>query len=263
MNPQFQDFEPDMGETTLRKILANYYGMVENLDWNIGRVVQCLEDKGILDSTLIVYISDHGDYVGSHGLRTTKITHHEESISIPSIFHLPKSIPAQGNVDGLFSLVDLMATTLGLVNIDIPVWNQGTDFSPAILGQDFDGPEEVLLEMVNNPRWDPRFVDWRGLVTDRYKYAFYEDGSQVLHDLKEDPYEMNDISETQPEIRDNLKQRLLEVLAETREPFFDVLIQHGVTPEETKYIDTRERKRKGILYMGGLVNENNGTGGLK
>lgn len=263
LDPFFAQFEPEIDEMTFRKILANYYGMIENLDWNIGRVIECLEQKGLLENTLIVYISDHGDYVGSHGLRTTKIHHHEESISVPAIFHLPGKIPAQGNIDGLFSLVDVMATTLGLVGIDVPCWNQGSNFTPAIIGQEFDGPEDVLIEMVNNPRWDPRFTDWRGLVNDKYKYAFYEDGREVLHDLEDDPYEMTDLAEAQPAICKSLRQRLLEMLKETREPFFDVIIQHGVDAEKTNYIDTRERKRQGVLHMGGLAAENNGTGGLQ
>ena len=90
--------------------------------------------------------------MGSHGLIETKVEHHEESVRIWVIFHWPNHIPAQGLIPGLFSLIDLLPTMLGLVGAEIPVHSQGTDFSPALRGEAFEGPEVVLLEMVNNPR---------------------------------------------------------------------------------------------------------------
>ena len=79
-----------------------------------------------IEDTLTIYFSDHGDYMGSHGVFNTKEHPHEESVRIPAIFHWPDQIPAQGPTDGLFSLVDLLATTLGLAGAQVPVWSQGT-----------------------------------------------------------------------------------------------------------------------------------------
>ena len=84
--------------------------------------------------------------------------------------------------------------------------------------------------MVNNPRWNLRFLDCRGIVTQRYKYAFCETGREVLFDLENDPYEMENVAERLPEQCVKMRQLLLRVLAETREPYFDVLIEHGVVP---------------------------------
>jgi arylsulfatase A-like enzyme len=169
--------------------------------------------------------------MGSHGLIETKIEHHEESVRIPAIFHWPNHIPAQGLIPGLFSLVDLLPTMLGLVGAKIPVHSQGTDFSSTLRGEAFEGPDVVLLEMVNNPRWNFRFLDWRGIVTKRWKYAFCETGRQVLYDLDEDPYELNDLSATNPDQLEKMRQLLLCILAENREPYFDVLIEHGAPLE--------------------------------
>ena len=229
LDPFFFSVEPEE-EGDMREKLANYYAMIENLDWNIGRLMDTLETNPKFDNTLTIYTADHGEYMGSHGLFPTKIEHHEESVRIPAIFSWPGRIPEKGLTDGLFSLVDLLPTTLGLIGADIPVHIQGTDFSPLLKGETFTGPDVVLLEMVNNPRWNLRFLDWRGIVTRGWKYAFCETGREVLFDLENDPYEMDNVAEKQPEQCMHMRQLLLRVLAETREPYFDVLIEHGVEP---------------------------------
>ena len=230
LDPFFFSEDP-RSDSEMRTKLANYYAMIENLDWNIGRVLDTLDDLPRFNNTLSIYTSDHGDYMGSHGLIETKIEHHEESVRIPAIFHWPNHIPAQGLIPGLFSLVDLLPTMLGLVGAKIPVHSQGTDFSSTLRGEAFEGPDVVLLEMVNNPRWNFRFLDWRGIVTKRWKYAFCETGRQVLYDLDEDPYELNDLSATNPDQLEKMRQLLLCILAENREPYFDVLIEHGAPLE--------------------------------
>ena len=82
--------------------------------------------------------------------------------------------------------------------------------------------------MVNNPRWNLDFMDWRGLVTRRCKYAFYETGVELLFDLDADPYEMRNLAHDAPDVCEQMRGKLLALLRETREPFFDVLIEHGV-----------------------------------
>ena len=147
---------------------------------------------------------------------------------IPAIFHWPGHIPAQGQIDGLFSLVDLMATTLGLVGAEVPVWSQGRDFSPAVRGEPFDPPCDVLLEMVGSPRWNLGMPDWRGLVDKRWKYAFIENRIELLYDLDADPFEQHNLASENPSQCAALRTRLLELLRKTRDPYWDVLIEHGV-----------------------------------
>ncbi len=228
----FAETWPEMDETTLRTMLARYYALVENLDWNIGRLMQAVQSMPRFADTLTIYTSDHGDHVGSHGVDTCKIQHFEESVRVPAIFHWPGHVQAAGGEESaLFSLVDLMATTLGLAGLPVPSHNQGTDFSPLLRGEAFSPPADILLEMIGVPRWNLRFTDWRGLVTDRWKYAFYEDGHEELHDLTTDPYELENLAESQRAQTETMKGRLLHQLAATREPYFDVLITQGVRPE--------------------------------
>ncbi|MEJ2600180.1 MAG: sulfatase-like hydrolase/transferase [Anaerolineales bacterium] len=231
---------------SMRERLARYYAMLENLDWNLGRLLDGLKHMArFRTNTLIVYFSDHGEYMGSHGLFERKEHPHQEAVRIPVIFHLPGRIPSQGLRGSLFSLVDLLPTTLGLLNLPIPTYVQGQDFSPACLGQEFAGPDSVLLEMNSNPRWALDFVDWRGLVTEHWKYVFYETGHELLFDLQADPYEMENLAQKDPTECAHMRSWLLRVLEETREPYFHILIEHGVKPDGP-VINVSNRWRDGI-----------------
>lgn len=237
----FERFDPDTlvvpptfdDTPEMRRRLATYYAMVENLDWNIGRLRSALAElPPFRDDTLTIYFSDHGDFMGTHGAINRKEHPHEQSVRVPAIFHWPGQIPAQGlRGDPLFSLVDLLPTTLGLLGLEPPVYCQGTDFSPAIRGDEtFEGPDAVLLEMSGSPRWNYDHHDWRGLVTERWKYAVYDTGHELLFDLAQDPYEQTNLATNAPEQRTAMRAQLLQLLATTREPYFDVLIEHGVPP---------------------------------
>jgi choline-sulfatase len=205
------------------------------------------------DNTLVVYFSDHGDYVGSHGLDTTKVQHHEESVRIPAVFHCPSLIDGQGQRNELFSLVDLFATTLDLIGADVPPYSQGTSFAPALRGEPFGGPDAVLLEMVNNPRWNLRFLDWRGVVTSRWKYAYCETRREELFDLENDPYELRNLAQDLPERCEEMRRLLLRLLDETREPYFHVIIEHGVAPEgPVTDVGNKADHLNGVLRKGGV-----------
>ena len=120
---------------SMREALATYYAMVENLDWNLGRLVDHLQADPRLagEKTVLVYTADHGEFMGSHGLFQRKELPHEESVRVPLIFHAPGRIVRQGlRHDGLPGLVDLAPTLLGLVDLPVPVWMQGRDCARAV-----------------------------------------------------------------------------------------------------------------------------------
>lgn len=213
-----------------RQHLANYYAMIENLDWNIGRLMAALEDLPAFrgGQTCVSYISDHGEFMGSHGLFCRKEYPYEEATRIPTIFHWPGHIPARGTAPGLFSLVDYASTLVSLADVKPPAWMQGYDWAPVLRGGEGTGPAEVLLEMTESPMWTPSYLNWRGFTDGRWKYTFYENRYEELFDLSADPCEQRNLAT--PETCRPMRERLLQLLAATREPFFDVIIEHGVEP---------------------------------
>jgi arylsulfatase A-like enzyme len=185
--------------------LAGYYAMVENLDWNVGRIRAALDAAGLADNTHIIFFSDHGDMLGSHG-QFHKTSPWEEAIRVPFIIgggaaYVPgKGTEFQG--DRLTRVqrqpvpvnhVDVGPTSLGLCGIPVPEWMAGTDYSgyrrwtnPVV-----NEPDSAFLQMVVAPG-HPDSVDrpWRGVVTrDGWKYACLEGQPWLMFNLNEDPYE--------------------------------------------------------------------------
>lgn len=222
--PNFED------TPAFRRELALYYAMIENLDWNLGRLRNALSATPGFEDCVQVYVSDHGDFMGSHGRSRQKVHPLEESVRIPALFSAPGRVVPQGTVEGLFSLVDLAPTLLGLSEGKAPVWMQGRDWSPRLRGGGMAEPDAVLLEMTGAPRWNLDFSDWRGFTDGKIKYAFYESGVELLFDLESDPHEMRNLAPGNPEHCAACRERLLVLLRESREPFFDVILEHGVRP---------------------------------
>ena len=231
-DPATLQVPPNFSDTPeYRRNLARYYAMIENLDWNLGRILDKLDElpgfQG--DRTATVYFSDHGDLMGSHRRHSRKELPHEEGIRIPAIFRWPGHIAPTGVVDGMFSLVDLLPTTLGLVGATVPSHCQGRDFSPKLRGEAFVPPEDVFLGLCVGPRYSLDFLNWRAIRTDSWKYAFYEDGHEQLYDLRNDPFELHNVAADQPVVKMKLKQLLRQRMSELREPYFDVLMDYGVS----------------------------------
>lgn len=231
-----------------RQEIADYYAMIENLDWNIGRLLNSLEEMEEFRGgrTCVSYISDHGELMGSHGLFCRKEYPYEEAIRIPAVFYWPEHIPARGLVEGLFSLVDFAPTWTALGGVRSPAWMQGHDWSARLLGKSQEaGPTDVLLEMTESPMWTPAYLNWRGFTDGRWKYAFYENRYEELFDLESDPFEQSNLASGHPELP-RFRQHLLAMLHETREPFFDVIIEHGAAPPERGFHFPPEHSDMGL-----------------
>ena len=118
----------------LRDLTARYYGNTTWADEQVGALVGILEENGILENTVIVFTSDHGDNLGSHQL-FNKDQLYEESIRIPMIFHWPAGLRRRKVSWQVASLVDVMPTVLALVGVRTPGTCQGTDLSQVVRGE--------------------------------------------------------------------------------------------------------------------------------
>jgi len=200
-----------------QKDLSGYYAMIENLDWNLGRVQKALTDNDLDFDTHIMFFSDHGDMHGSHG-QFKKMTPHEEAIRIP--FIISGEQPFYGRMTGDCSApinhVDIAPTTLGLCGIDVPEWMAGTNYASYRLhGVHPKGePDSAYLQSVI-PTGHGDSVDkpWRGIVTqDGWKYVCFEGMPWLMFNLNEDPYEQVNLAHNanyagrRKKLNDRLKQ---------------------------------------------------------
>ncbi len=185
-------------EKVARQHLSGYYAMIENLDHNIGRLIKTLEKNDLLFNTHILFFSDHGDMNGSHG-QFHKTSPFEESLKVPFIISGEKPMHYDkrdcGDIPNVpINHVDIAPTSLGLCDIDVPDWMEGTDYS-YLRRRDRKKPENVpnsaYIQSVI-PTGHGHSVDkpWRGVVTtDGYKYVCLENTPWLMYNLNEDPYE--------------------------------------------------------------------------
>lgn len=208
--------------------LAGYYGMVENLDMNIGKLRMALKDMDIDRETYIVFFSDHGDCLGSHG-QWHKSSPWEESIKIPFIiFKEDGNTPLKrGRNDAVLNHIDIAPTTLGLCGIKPPGWMLGYDYShlcrrnAEALGM--PEPDSVYLQQIPR-KFHVHSVNqaWRGvLMRDGWKYVCMPGQDWLLFHTKDDPYEMANVCfdiHFQKE-RERCHARLARWIEETEDTF--------------------------------------------
>lgn len=171
------------------EIAGDYFAQVEAIDQQFGRLMSALKDNGLEDNTIVVFTSDHGMQLGSHGLLYKNVPF-EESLRLPCLIRVPGV--GQRETSAMMASVDIAPTLLGLLDVVIPPAMQGRDLSRVLTGgQDVDGDEASLYYC-----WSPGrdSADMRGLRTHHWKYVVgREEDGRMWHyaiDLITDPYEM-------------------------------------------------------------------------
>ncbi len=210
------------------KILRGLYdGEVATLDNRIGRLYNVLEEEGVIDDTIIIITSDHGEVIGDH---EPYIEHHlcayEELIRVPLIMRYPDALPKGKKIEFLSQTLDIFPTILDLLGIDRSsgMWRsiQGVSLLPALEGKkprEFALCEYRSLQQMERiwrrfPEVDIRpFSRWFKVYrTERYKYIWYSDGRDELYDLKEDPRERRNLVSLKPGLAKQLRNKLEKVL---------------------------------------------------
>lgn len=176
--------------------LRGYYAHIAALDDCLAKVVAALEKSGAAEDTVLVFTSDHGDMLYSHGLVAK---HHpwSESSGVPFLLRYPRKLGGAGRkIRQPLNTPDIMPTLLGLAGILVPDGVQGTDLSPVILGRRAPDPDApALLNLPAGFTQSRRcgFAEYRGLRTDRYTYVRSINGPWLLYDNETDPYQMRNL----------------------------------------------------------------------
>lgn len=178
----------DYNEDNLRRAMAVYYGMTSLMDREIGRILDALDRLGLADNTLVVFTTDHGHYIGHHGLTAKGAFHYEEGIRLPYLVRWPGQVPAGHSCAALQSLIDLPPTFLSACGLPVPGYMQGVDQLPCWRGEVETVRDHCLVEM----RHQPTTVHLRTYLDRRYKLTLYRDRPDwgELFDLQEDPGEL-------------------------------------------------------------------------
>lgn len=190
---------------------ARIYGMITHMDQAVGRLLDAMDDEGLRENTLVVFLGDNGG-VSRHNrlwLRGGKGSPFEGGIRIPAFFRWTGKIPAGESVDAMASHLDLLPTVCAILGIDPPSAQplDGKSILPLLEAGGGESPHELLFH-----HWDrhrPRLDKGWSVTGGRWKRTF-----EGLYDLEADPGETQDVSAEHPEVAEKLFEAYRDYLAE-------------------------------------------------
>ena len=208
--------DPLTSEETIRRRAE----MLLSIDDGLGRIMESLEEKGILDETMIVFTSDNGYFFGEHGFSIERRMPYDESIRSPILIRYPGMIDPGTVIDGLALSIDLAPTILDIGGAEIGDHIQGRSLVPLLMGEDEAWRESVLVEFYTyeNPMPWLMDMDYRAVRTADYKYIHWVQHEDELYDLAADPFELHNLfadpvmTGVVDELREELGRLSLEAL---------------------------------------------------
>ncbi len=188
----------NMGDRERQEELDAYDGALAYLDDHLGRLFEALEGRGVLDNTIVVITSDHGEEFGEHGLYDHGYSLYQTGLHVPLVVVAPGRVPAGRRVSAPVSLRDLAATVEALTGLTETRAFPGTSLAPLWAGS----PEPphvspVFFEVERSPGqpdWFPSSRGpMRGVVHQGLHYIRNGDGTEELYDLERDPWERQNL----------------------------------------------------------------------
>lgn len=251
-------------EQGLNETFARLYGMVENIDHNVGRVFAQLDRLGLAQDTLVIYTSDHGPCGSARhegetrfnaGLRSTKGTMYQGGVKVPCFWRWPGKLEAGRDLSHVANPVDVLPTLAAACGVEPPTDRplDGIDLLPAMTGE----------PPANDTGWPERdtFIQWhRGdtavryrnfaVIDQRYKLTRpHEDAPDELYDLDEDPGEQRDLASEMPDRVTDMRRRYdqwFDDVCSTRPDNFDPpRIRVGTEHENPVVLNRNDWRVKG------------------
>jgi arylsulfatase len=205
---QLKDATAELDERERAYIRALYLAEVEYVDQRVGRILAMLENRGLLEKTLIVFTADHGEAFWEHGFPSHGNTYFEEMVRVPLIFSGP-GISGGRRVDAPVSHLGLAPTLAELLGVDVPGEVQGSSFAGLLFGSPsssrmlyFTGAHQQLHE--------------DAILDGSFKLITGRDGSGALYDLATDPGEQQDLAADLPGVAQRLAAGLVRIREENR-----------------------------------------------
>ncbi len=205
--------EPET-EAEIREFIAEYYGMIHNIDWNLGRILNQLDRLQITDNTMVIFLSDHGDMFGQHGSFCGIKCHAERAaMHVPLIVRYPERFTPQ-RTDAMVDVgVDMMPTLLDLCGISAPEEMQGQSYLDVLDGKSTDARNAIMYQVFTQTGGNPgEFAPFaqRGIRTKDWLYVRHKNERVTLYNERDDYHEqinlVNDPAHT--ELMDEFDARI-------------------------------------------------------
>jgi arylsulfatase A-like enzyme len=191
----------------VRRALSQYYGMITHMDAQIGRLLDVLDQRQLADDTLVIFVSDQGYSLGSHGF-VGKQTMYDEGLITPLILRDPRLRRGPATCDALVSLVDLFPTICEAAGVEVPETVEGQSLLGLYQGK-VDKIRDHVFASFHSPT--SHFMSTRCIRTERHKLVQHLlTGEVELFDLATDPLELKSLA-GQPD-HASLQEQLTEKL---------------------------------------------------
>ncbi len=213
---------------------ALYDGSIRYLDHQLGLLLEGLRRRGLYEESLIVLLSDHGEYFGEHALLEHSKDVYEPAMAVPLMIRFPGGEP-RGEVTARAHLVDVLPTVLSVLGLEVPGWAAGADLrrldqERRLLGENYYARVKDLRRSYGHRFRRVRQAVYQG----PWKYIHSSDGGSELYDLEADPMETTNLATSRPEVVESLRLWLEQQLAATPD------VGGGSLPLEVDE-ETRER----------------------
>lgn len=187
---EFLPFLKDVPKEHWKKVIAYYLALVTHVDECVGQILDKLDELGLSEDTLVIFTSDHGEYLGDHGRIQKGWPGHDVIIRVPLIMRYPRKIEKNLRISNLVESVDIVPTIIDFCGIQRPNSFQGISLRALIEGKTTEHKDEIMVDMFN-----PRGYRGTTIRTERYKYYLDTDGKEFLFDLENDPDEFYSLIE--------------------------------------------------------------------
>lgn len=196
----------DPSPEQLHRQRAHYYANVTMIDTQVGNIVKALEARGVLDNTVIIFTSDHGDCLNDHG-HSQKWNMFEQSVHVPAVICWPGQISPGQTIPDLVSLMDIGPTILQMAGAPVPEWMEARTLSDLLFDTETDPRDRVFAEHSDDAiLTETRFMTM--IREDRWKLVHFVDCEEgQLFDLEADPKERINLWNDQGHA--DIRQRLI------------------------------------------------------
>lgn len=191
---------PTVTDAQFRRVMAYYYALITHIDAEVGRILKTLEERDLIDNTIVAFISDHGELLGDHGY-VEKCLMYEASVRVPCVISWLEQVPSGTRVAAPVAGVDLMPTLLDLANAIPPTTIDGRSVADAILNGREPEPQPIFAEIASldaiyHGAQEPEQLAAHVMVRDEnWKYVWNRFDIDELYDLNADPGEMNNVAD--------------------------------------------------------------------
>lgn len=246
-NPEYADPEK------IKYMISDYYALITEIDDWVGKIIDKVDELGLKENTMIIFTSDHGENLGSHGMRDKNVFY-EESARVPLLISFPGKIKPNTVVERYVSNIDLFATINDYLEIPEQP-SDGTSLRGLIEGTDKIHGEFVVTEWHSDPNKTPGYM----IVKDSWKmfipFLAKSPVINALYNLKEDPLEMHNLMGSNPNLKlyspkiNELQRDLLSWLKTNNSKYYNEVLHRNLTGTLLNLSDKPKKATKNSLQI--------------